>query len=479
MNRYKTLAANTAVLAIGQFAAKFLVIIMMGFYQSMLGTTGYGEINNIIDIAVLLMSFASLSIGEGIIRFGLDKSYRKDQVFSIGLRVTVIGLLVSLIFIPLVSLLSDLMPDVQVLALLKQYAWITMLYVITGCLKSSVALFVRSAGYVRLYAVDGIFTTIMNILFNLLLLWAFNLGNIGYLLSVILADVCSICFLWFMADLKRYFLFWGLDKRLTKGMLKFSIPMIPTSVMWWITNVSSSFFVSEMISFEASGIYKAAYKLPSMIALISGIFSQAWNMSAITEKNSRTIANFYTNVFNIFQSFIYVLGAGLLLVIRPAIAIICAPEFHVSYIYTPFLIMSVVFTCFSTFMGSVYLASKQSVRSMVTSAIGAGLNILLCFLLVPVLQIQGAALAGFIGFLVIFIVRALDSRRIVFMDMKLPKMITNILLLFAMGMIVMFVTNDFAYYITLSLLFVIVVILNFQAGIKAVKMILHKGGRQV
>ena len=78
-----------------------------------------------------------------------------------------------------------------------------------------------------------------------------------------------------------------------------------------------------MISFEASGIYKAAYKLPSMISIFSGIFSQAWNMSAITENNSRTIANFYTNVFNIFQSFVYVISGGLLLVIKPAIAIIC------------------------------------------------------------------------------------------------------------------------------------------------------------
>lgn len=76
-------------------------------------------------------------------------------------------------------------------------------------------------------------------------------------------------------------------------------------------------------------------------------------------KNSRTIANFYTNVFNIFQSAVYVIAGGLMLVIRPAVQMICDPEFHTAYRYTPFMILSVSFTCFSTFMGSVYVASKN------------------------------------------------------------------------------------------------------------------------
>ena len=79
-----------------------------------------------------------------------------------------------------------------------------MLYVATGSIKSSVALFVRSNGNVRLYAVDGIFTTVMNILFNLIFLLGFNMGNIGYLLSVICADACSIVFLSYMGKVHRY-----------------------------------------------------------------------------------------------------------------------------------------------------------------------------------------------------------------------------------------------------------------------------------
>ncbi len=474
MNRYKTLAANTIILGLGQFGSKVLVIAMMGFYQAALGKEGYGEINNIIDTATLLMSLATLSIGESLIRFGIDKAYDNKQVFSIGFRVTLIGVTFSMLFVPLVGLFANVFPDNNVLLLLRDYAWLTILYVTTGSFKSSCALFVRSIGYVKLYAVDGILTTVMNIVFNVLLLFTFNLGNTGYLLSVILADICSIVFLTFAAKLKKYFILFGIDRDLLKSMMRFCLPMIPTSIMWWIINASSSFMISGIMSFGDSGMYKAATKFPSMISIFSGIFSQAWNMSAITENNSRTIAKFYTNVFNIFQSTVYVISAALMLVIKPAIVILCDEAFYTAYHYTPFIILSVAFTCFSTFMGSVYVASKQSMRSMVTAAIGAGLNIVLNLIFINVAGIHGAAFAGFISFLAIFAVRAVDTHRIVYMDLKLPKMIVNSALLMIMGFIIFFVESEIAYYLSLSVLFVLIVVINFKAGVKAIRMIMKK-----
>lgn len=474
MNKYKTLAANTIILGLGQFGSKFLVILMMGFYQAALGTTGYGEINNIIDTATLLMTVSTLSIGESIIRFGLDAAYDNKQVFSIGLRVTGIGLIVCTLFVPIIAILSGIFPENNVFALLSDYAWITFLYVATGSIKSTCALFVRSAGHVKLYAVDGILTTAMNILFNLVLLFWLDMGNIGYLLSVIFADICSIAFLTFKAKLGKYFILGGIEKSIIKSMMSFCLPMIPTAVMWWIINSSGSFFVSSFIDFDASGIYKAAYKFPSMISIFSGIFSQAWNMSAITENNSRTVANFYTNVFNIFQSFVYVIAAGLMLVIRIAIAIFCEPEFHDAYLYTPFLILSVSFTCFSTFMGSVYVASRKSVRSMTTAAIGALVNIILNIILIKTMGLHGAALAAFASFLIIFIIRAIDTKKIVPMDMKLPKMLINSVLLLGMSFVIFLVQDVILYYALLALFFILIAAINFRSGIKAIKIILKK-----
>ena len=474
MNRYKTLASNTIVLALGQFGSKLLVLFLMRFYQSMLGESGYGEINTIIDTATLLMAFATLSIGESVIRFGLDKAYNNAHVFSIGVKVTVAGTIACVLFVPIFGLLSGLFPDNNVIALLDDYSWITVLYVMTGSMKSTCALFVRSNGNVRLYAIDGIFTTVMNILFNLLFLLGLQMGNIGYLLSVICADICSVIFLTYMGRLQKYFILFGVDKEIRSAMLRFALPMIPTTVMWWIINVSDTFFVSEWLGFDQSGIYKAAYRLPNMIALLSGIFSQAWNMSAIEEKNSRTIAKFYSDVFSAFQSAIFVIGAGMLLLIKPIISIICDTPFHIAYIYTPFLVMAVVYSCFGTFMGSIYVAAKQSKRSMVTATIGAALNITFNALLIPIMGNHGAAIATCISFFSVFAIRARDTRKTVYMDLKLPKLITNTVCLLIMGMVIIFVSNDIVFFSVLTVIFLFVVLVNYRACIKMAKQIIGR-----
>lgn len=474
MNRYKKLASNTIVLALGQFGSKLLVVVLMRFYQNMLGQEGYGEVGTIIDTATLLMAFATLSIGESIIRFGLDKAYNNSEVFSIGLKVTLTGTLTCFIIIPIIGWLTGVLPDNNVIKLLDEYSLITAVYVFTGGLKSTCALFVRSNGYVRLYAIDGIVTTIMNILFNLLFLVGFNMGNMGYLLSVICADICSVMFLTYMARLPRYFILFGCDRTVRREMLRFAIPMIPTTVMWWIINVSDTFFVSEMLGFAESGIYKAAYRLPNMIALLSGIFSQAWNMSAISEKNSRTIAKFYSDVFSAFQSFVFVVGSGMLLLIKPIISVICAEDFHIAYIYTPFLVLAVVYSCFATFMGSIYVASKQSKRSMVTTAVGAAVNIALNALLIPLIGNHGAAIATCVSFVSVFVIRAVDTRKIVFMNLRLRKLVTNTVCILIMGFTVIFVTNDIVFFSILSAVFLFMVLINFRACIKLVKQVMGK-----
>ena len=85
-------------------------------------------------------------------------------------------------------------------------------------------------------------------------------------------------------------------------MLRYSIPLMPTTIMWWVVNVSDTFMVSAIIGISENGVYSFAYKFPNLAAILVGIFMQAWNMSAITERNSRTVSKFYSNVFHMMQT---------------------------------------------------------------------------------------------------------------------------------------------------------------------------------
>jgi O-antigen/teichoic acid export membrane protein len=464
MDKYRKLASNTVILAAGQFSSRFLVIIMMRFYTGMLSTDGYGTVGLIIDACVVIMAVITLSINESIIRFGLDTKYDKAQVFSIGISTVIGGLALFALFAPLLNRI----------VMFEGYGMWLYFYVFFGSIKSCCSLFVRSIGYVRLFAIDGLFTTIMNISFNLLFMWGFGMGVRGFLLSVILADAASIIFVFAMADLKKYIRLFGVERHLRGSMYRFCLPLIPTSVMWWITGLSAGFFIEAFMGIDYTGIYKAAFRLPNIIVIISAIFSQAWNMSAITENNSRTVAKFYTNVFNIFQSVIYIMAAGLLLLIRPALRLMTAADFDGAYRISAILIIAVIFTCFSTFTGSVYVASKKSVRSMATALAGAVLNIALNLAFIPLWGLYGAAISILVSYIAVFIIRAIDTRKIVRMNLKLPKMLANLVVLAAMAGVVLTVENDSAYYIALTGLFGAAAVINFGAAIGAVQMLRNK-----
>ena len=466
-NRYTKLASNTLILAVGQFGSKFLVYLMMRFYTDRLSDTGYGAVSNIVNASTLSMTLVTLGIGEAVIRFGLDARYDKKQVFKIGFFVTLAGVLSFAFLSPLLGLVG----------FLKAYVPLLFLYVCTGSVKSVCALFVRSSGHVKLFAVDGIVTTFTNVLLNLFLLdvaekwWFTRTGETGgsvygYVLSVVLADFVSICFLTVSAKLWRNFKPVKLDKTLLRKMLKFSLPMVPTAIMWWVTGVSDGFLVTAFIGVASNGIYMAAYKLPNIIALVSGIFSQAWNMSAVEQRGSKTLSEFYTRVFDIFQSVIFLMGGGLMLLIRPALSVMATSEFAMAFWYTPFLILSVMFTCFGQFCGSVYVAEKKSGRSMLTASAGAALNLLLNIILIPRVGMQGAAFATFISYLAVFFIRVKDAGKIVRVRVNKHKFVTNLMVTADMAFVVLtgMARSDEFFYGSLLVLFVLLTAANLDSA---------------
>ena len=73
MNKYRTLASNTALISIGTFGSKLLVFLMVRFYTGYLTPAEYGTADLITQTANLLIPLASLDVTEGVFRFAADQ----------------------------------------------------------------------------------------------------------------------------------------------------------------------------------------------------------------------------------------------------------------------------------------------------------------------------------------------------------------------------------------------------------------------
>lgn len=469
MNKYQTLAGNMVVMAIGQLSSKLLVYVMLKFYQNELGTAGYGQMGNIVYACDLLIFIVSLSMANGVLRFSLEKSNDGRMVFSTAINITLVSSAVFVLFVPLIGLIP----------MLKGYQWLIYIYVVLGIFKDICSLYVKAKVSVVLFTLDGIFTTVITVLCNLVLLGVFHFGVTGYVFSIILGNVASLIFTHITGRLYAVYHPLRTDRTLRNSMLRYCIPLIPTTIMWWIISGSDSFMVSSIIGEDANGIYQFAYKFPNLIILVLAVFMQAWRMSAITERNSRTVSNFYSNIFDMLQTLMFLAAGGIMLILHPIIMPLFAGEgFDSAYFYVPLLLGATIFQSFDSFLSTIYEAAQKTTHSLISSVVGAVTNIVLNLILIPLMGVSGAAIATLSSYLVVFIYRIVDTRKYLYMTLYWAKINTNLVLLCVMGWSVMFLEKGAVQNIVNCVVFLVIAFLNYRSCISAVKLILNKGKKR-
>ena len=403
MNKYKTLMSNTLLISMGTFGSKLLVFLMVRFYTGYLTPSDYSTADLITQTANLLFPIISVGITEGVFRFALDSNSDRKSIFSLGFYSISAGGLFFLAIAPLLGRVADF----------EGYVWLIVIYTMASCYHALCSQFVRAIGKTSLFAIQGIINTCFVIALNILFLAVFGMGITGYVLSVVVADTLSALFLFFKERLWKQFTLKP-DMSVLKQMLKYRIPMIPTTVFWWITSVFDRYMVNGMIGSDANGLYAVSYKLPTLLTLVSSIFIQAWQFSAVTESegDKKEHSKFFGQVWGIFQAVMFLAGAFVIAVAKPAMKILTAERFFSAWEYIPLLSVSMIFTAFASFMGSVYIVKKKSNISFVTAFIGAFSNMVLNFLLIPSsLGVQGAAIATAVSYISVFIIRALNSQK--------------------------------------------------------------------
>ncbi|MBQ9078361.1 MAG: polysaccharide biosynthesis C-terminal domain-containing protein [Ruminococcus sp.] len=413
MDKYKKLAFNTMIFAIGNFGSKFLVILLTRLYTSNISPADSSTKELLEITANFLLPIFTFSMTEAVIRYGLDNKYHKGQVFTTATVLNSAGLAIMLILSPIFRLISFL-------DFIDGYTILLLIYVCTSAFRSLCSQFVRAKGMVKLFSLDGIFATLTLFIFNIIFISNLHWGVNGFMLSVILSDLCSAIFLFVAAKLHtdlniRYY-----NKKLATSMMRFAIPLIPTVVMWVITGFSDRLFIRYMhsgrvtLGESAAGIYGYATKIPNLISMVSTIFFQAWNMSAIMENNSKDRSHFYEKVYRAYEALLFISSAMLIAGVQIVTPIFVTAknfgEYSSVYIYTPVLVIAALFMCLDQFLSSIYTATKHTKNSFWTSFAASMANIVLNFFLIPEWGIQGAAIATFLSYYLCFWARIIDAR---------------------------------------------------------------------
>ena len=419
-HKYKTLLSNTFLISLGTFGSKLLTFVMVRFYTGVLTPADYGTADLIMQTANLLLPLVSLGITNGVFRFALDRKEQRRSIFTIGFYTILVGSLILLAALPLLSNSESL----------REYTLLIGVYTLASCLHSLCAQYIRAEGKTALFAVQGIINTALVIGFNITFLLVFRMGVFGYVMSVVAAD--GICTLFLVLREKLWKLWLPKPEgQLWNAMLRYSIPLIPATIFWWITSVSDRYMVAYFLGTDANGLYAVACKIPTVLTLLSTIFMEAWQFSAIQEATGdrEVHIRFYTQVWSAFLAVMVMAGSVIIVLCRLEIRVLSTQQYYEAWRYIPTLSMAMVFSAFSSFMGSVYVVTEKSRLSLWTALWSALANIFLNSLLIPRIGIQGAAIATLASYVLCFAIRAVTSRRLIPFTLFTPRLIGSGLLL--------------------------------------------------
>lgn len=395
------LAKNTFIFALGNFGTKMIAFFLVPIYTHVLNTSQYGIVDLITTITMVLAPVVVLNINESLMRFALDKNPDMSGISSVGIVCMGGGVLVGTVIIPIAHLFPKIAP----------YSGFIYLYTIAyaACLVFLYGL--RGKEKLLLYSIGNIILSLSTAVLNILFLVVLKRGVEGYLTSYIIANFITAIYAFLVGGVIKDLRHFHFDHHLAKEMIKYAIVLVPNTFMWWIMNSSDRVMVTAMIGSAANGVYAISYKIPTLLSTISGIFTQAWGYSAIKEDESKDREEFNNKVFEGMAAAVFASAVGMMLVIKPFLKVYVEKSYFSAWKYTPYLTIGYAFLSLATFLATQYTVNKDSKGYLFSASVGALLNIVLNYLMIPRLGVAGAALATCVSYIVVFLYRCIDTRK--------------------------------------------------------------------
>lgn len=411
MNKKKQLAKNTIIIFFGRVCTQLISFFLLPLYTSYLATKEYGTVDLIQTYVTLLVPIITLELEMSIFRFLIDsRKNEKETNKLISNNFFILGISLS-IFSILYIIVSSFVTI--------PYRWLILVDIIVCVLSGNFLQVARGFGKTLDYAISCILTGLTTVISNIILICFVHMQAEGMIISMALANF--ICSLYLFIRLKLYskINFKIVDFKQIKEMYKYSLPLIPNGISWWIVNVSDRSIISIVLGASANGLYAISNKFPTIISSLTGVFNLSWSESAALHVNSSDRDEFFSDITNTILRLFMALGVGMLACMPFVFPILIDVKYNDAYNYIPFLVLGTVFNVAICLYSQVYLAKKLSKQVASTAIVGAIINILINVIFIKQIGLYAAAISTMISYFVMMVYRHFDLKK--YVNIKIEK----------------------------------------------------------
>ena len=172
----------------------------------------------------------------------------------------------------------------------------------------------RGLGDNKKYAIGSFITGAVTVILNVIFIVVFHLGAYGMLGATLISNIICVIYLFVSKKIHKYIKIKKYDKKLLKEIIKYSIPLVPNMLSWWIVDTSDRTIISLVLGIAQNGIYSAANKFTNVFASLYSVFNLTWTESAAININSPDKDNFFSKILDVTLRFFVTLAIGIIAV---------------------------------------------------------------------------------------------------------------------------------------------------------------------
>ena len=432
MSKERNLAKNTAIITIGKICTQLISFLLLPLYTAFLTTTEYGVVDLLNTLVSLLIPIISFQIDMGIFRFLIDKREDKEGIKQLITSVFYFLLTQIFIFLSIFMVISRWINN--------EYKYFLAFNLIATVFTNLLLQIARGLGDNKKYTIGSFLSGVATLCLNVILIAKFRLGAYGMLYAHLIGNIVCIIYIFVSLKIYKYINRKDYNKKVFKEVLKYSLPLIPNSISWWIVNVSDRVIITYFINIATNGIYSVANKFSSLITIMYNVFNIAWTESAAVNFESEDRDKFFSNILDKTIRFFGALGLGIIGFMPLVFNILVNVNYSEAYLQIPILIVATIFNILVSFLGSIYVAKKITKEISKTSFMAAVINVIINVALIQKIGLYAASISTLVAWISMFIYRLIDSKKYVNLYVK-KELIFSMIFMFVIALIIYYLKN--------------------------------------
>lgn len=398
MNKFKLFIENFLVYGLGGIISKLIPLIMVPIVTRLMPNTEYYGISDLSNTVVQFGSaIAVIGMYDAMYRMFFEKEdeeYKKNICSTALLFTMITSLIVFVIMLIARNFIA------QYFFGNSKYAYVVYLSamaVLVSATNSIISAPTRMQNKRKIFLVTNTVSPLLSYSISIPMLLA---GH--YVIALPLAAVVSGVTMEITFGILNHgwFNFRRFDKKLLRQLLIIAIPLFPNFLIYWLFNSCDKVMITNILGIGAAGIYSVGSKLGHCSQLIYTAFAGGWQYFAFSTMKDDNQVKSNSMIFEYLGVISFVATAFICAWCYLIFNILFTDKYLTGYVVAPYLFLAPLLQMLFQVACNQFLVIKKTWPNMLILSSGVVINILINYFLIPVLGIEGAAIATLLGYVV-------------------------------------------------------------------------------